>query len=396
MSFVATRAQIVKVSDLTPALIDISAACLPGKTKYDPKSPRPDTTTLGNTAKRNQGVLGLREATFGFGGQMKITSASAAPIHGRNTVVLIDQYPLKSFVQSGSIKRQIDTPGTACLGETWSRHQVVGNESASMSLAGLYDSVASGIDARFRAMAAASSVSISSTGYNGFAVGQPVDLLQIVSDGFSVGGDQGGAVPMAGSFMSDDVLDPGVSLHDLTAETGTVNGASANEGAQTTAGWVAHLHVTGFVTFTNVTLKLQDSANDSVWADLTGGGFTVVTGTGGWRIESAAGATVRQYVRVIISAVTGAGSITFACAFGRRTYVSTTIAPAGTHRHLSGLLTISAAPTFSYGPEGSTAGKQRFSGSLRMSSYNVDFKSTDVIGWDASFVNEGAITEDTY
>jgi hypothetical protein len=48
-------------------------------------------------------------------------------------------------------------------------------------------------------------------------------------------------------------------------------------------GWVAHLHVMAF-TGTSVTVKIQDSADGSAWADLAGGGFVAATAIGAQRL----------------------------------------------------------------------------------------------------------------
>lgn len=65
-------------------------------------------------------------------------------------------------------------------------------------------------------------------------------------------------------------------------------------------GWSAYLHVFAF-TGTSVTVKIQDSADNSAWADITSAAFTAVTAIGKQRIGTAAGstATVRRYVRLV-------------------------------------------------------------------------------------------------
>jgi len=315
---------------------------------------------------------------------------------GRNTVLIFDQYPLTSYIQSGSIKRSIVLPSTNCLNDAYAKRGVIGLQSTKINFSGLYDSVASGIDTRFRAMGAATAVTLLTAAPGGMTAGNPVDLIQVVEDGLDVGGDSGGVVPISGTFMNDDRIDSGVSLHDLTAETGIVNGTGVNAAAATSFGWVAHLHVTAFSGFTSVTIKLQDSADGVTYADLSGGTFTNVTALGAQRLEGSTTATIRQYRRVIISAVSGTGSITFGCAIASRTYTSATYAPAGTHLHFAGLLDIATSPTFAFGPEGSTTGKQRFTGSARMQDYGWDFKNTDVISFSATFPVDGTWTEDTF
>jgi hypothetical protein len=67
----------------------------------------------------------------------------------------------------------------------------------------------------------------------------------------------------------------------------------------TAFGWTAHLHVTAVVG-TSVTVTLQDSADNSTFANLTGGVFPAETGPDGQRLQSpSATGIVRRYVRAI-------------------------------------------------------------------------------------------------
>lgn len=80
------------------------------------------------------------------------------------------------------------------------------------------------------------------------------------------------------------------------------NGATVDLGSVITSysfGWIAYLHVFAF-TGTSVTVKIQDSADASAWADVTGAGFVAATAIGAQRlIAASATATVRRYVRVV-------------------------------------------------------------------------------------------------
>lgn len=81
-------------------------------------------------------------------------------------------------------------------------------------------------------------------------------------------------------------------------DTAATNGTSVDGGAATTFGLSAYLHLFSF-TGTSVTVKIQDSADNSSFTDLTGGAFTTATGSTKERIATANNATVRRYLRVI-------------------------------------------------------------------------------------------------
>lgn len=98
-------------------------------------------------------------------------------------------------------------------------------------------------------------------------------------------------------------------------DTTPTNGSSIDYGSVSSLfGLAAYLNVFSF-TGTSVTVKLQDSADDTSFADIAGAAFTAATGRTEERIETGLTATVRRYVR---RATTGTfTNAVFACAFIR-------------------------------------------------------------------------------
>lgn len=83
-------------------------------------------------------------------------------------------------------------------------------------------------------------------------------------------------------------------------DTTATNGASLDFGAVSTLfGLQAYVHLTGTFTGTSVTIKLQDSADNSTFADITGAAFTAFTAVGAQRLQTARNATIRRYVRAV-------------------------------------------------------------------------------------------------
>lgn len=103
------------------------------------------------------------------------------------------------------------------------------------------------------------------------------------------------------------------------SDTTATNGASVDFGTGSLSfGFVAHLQVFSF-TGTSVTIKIQESSDDGAgdaFADVSGGGFTTVTGVTSERIQSATDTqTVERYLRVV---TTGTFSqVTFAVILDR-------------------------------------------------------------------------------
>lgn len=91
----------------------------------------------------------------------------------------------------------------------------------------------------------------------------------------------------------------------LRTDTAATNGTSYDQGAATAFGAQAYLQVTA-ITGTDFTVKIQDSADNVSFADVTGLTFTqTTTARTTQRIATAAGATIRRYVRA--STVTTGG-----------------------------------------------------------------------------------------
>lgn len=87
-------------------------------------------------------------------------------------------------------------------------------------------------------------------------------------------------------------------------DTAATNGTGvdfANQGAPASFGLQAYLHVQAF-TGTSATIKLQSSSDNGAgdaFADVTGGGFTLVTAATKERIATARNLAVERYLRVV-------------------------------------------------------------------------------------------------
>jgi hypothetical protein len=81
-------------------------------------------------------------------------------------------------------------------------------------------------------------------------------------------------------------------------DTTATNGTALDNAASTAFGLQAYLQVFA-VTGTSVTVKLQDSPDNSVWTDVVGGAFAAATTVASQRIATASGLTVARYLRVV-------------------------------------------------------------------------------------------------
>lgn len=101
-------------------------------------------------------------------------------------------------------------------------------------------------------------------------------------------------------------------------DTAATNGTGVDLTTVSTAfGGQAYLQVFAF-TGTDVSIKVQDSADNSTFADVAGLAFTsVTTAPQTQRVATAAGATIRRYVRAVTTTTGGVTSVTFAVSFIR-------------------------------------------------------------------------------
>jgi hypothetical protein len=91
--------------------------------------------------------------------------------------------------------------------------------------------------------------------------------------------------------------------------TGTVSGTAIDLGATSTLfGASAYLHVFSVASGT-ATFTVQDSDDNLTFATITGLAFTAATGATSERLQTAAGATIRQYVRIQGTGVHGAAVV---------------------------------------------------------------------------------------
>lgn len=94
-------------------------------------------------------------------------------------------------------------------------------------------------------------------------------------------------------------------------DTGAANGTGVDLAASTSFGLQAYLHVIAF-TGTDVTVKIQDSADNASFADITGAAFTAITtGPQAQRIQTARNTSIRRYVRAITATTGGFTNLQF-------------------------------------------------------------------------------------
>jgi hypothetical protein len=357
---------------------------------------RPVTKTFGAHSRRTK--LGLQDGgTITIAGEWRRTAL--VDVHGKGARVLFNRYSIAADLRSTVMRRMIEIPVVSTFpdgGVAWVRRPVLGAQDGSLSFAGLFNATAGRAHEVFTLAKASTTAAIVSVAAEGFTIGNLVDMGKFQLTNYNIAAGTEAPVEISADLGSDDIQDTGVSLRDdLTPETAastTVNNTSVDETAATSLGWVAHLHIKAYTGYTNVTVKVQDSADNAAFADITGATFALATGVGEQRLEGAVTATVRQYVRSVITTV-GSGSVNYNVSFARRGFVSPV---AATHRHITGLLGRAATSTFEYGPEGSAVGALKISGESRLQSLEITYPVDGDVEWSGELVVDGALSESTW
>jgi hypothetical protein len=132
----------------------------------------------------------------------------------------------------------------------------------------------------------------------GTSIGSPAASCMGVQVNYDPNRGQDGSLTIGVSVQSDQYgLEWGNLLTaGLRTDTTATDGTSLDGLASTVFGLQAYLHVNAF-TGTSVTVKLQDSADNSNWLDISSATFVAATAVGSQRI--AVTGTVRRYVRAV-------------------------------------------------------------------------------------------------
>jgi hypothetical protein len=159
------------------------------------------------------------------------------------------------------------------------------------------------------------------------AIGDDVFCAPMIQTGY-VGQAGGGIVTANATFAHDNTSgllyrNPfGALLHTLTSETGanSSNTPNADDGAQTTKGGWLQYHIYSITGAGTVTISVDDSANGTSWAALSGattGAIATASAPTHGFVQLGVTATVREYLRWQIAFGGSASACVFALAFMR-------------------------------------------------------------------------------
>lgn len=237
--------------------------------------------------------------------------------HGKNTVVLLDQYDLSSFFNESTTSRTAEPAETTTFG-TSAKTYIAGLKDGSMSLSGLFDGTSLAVDQTL-STALASADNTVTVAIEGNTVGTLTHMLAAQETSYEVTSPVSDVVSISTDIQADGGLESGRLLAPATtvSTATTTNGTAVDNTASSANGGVAHLHVTANANLGTTTIKVQHSTDNSTWVDLVTFATVATTVKTSQRIEVASGTTVNRYLRSqIVTASTG--SITTTVSFARR------------------------------------------------------------------------------
>ncbi|MDG4750624.1 hypothetical protein O7630_06720 [Micromonospora sp. WMMD718] len=230
----------------------------------------------------------------------------------RNSRLLVNDSHVTGNIKEWSVNLRRSYASVSSILDDGERF-IPGLRSGAMSLNGTFDSAAGSLYERAAATRTAEDALLVTVMPEGFTAGKLALFAVTDLDGLDVQSATDDAVKVSVSAQADDGVDVGRVLHVHQAETANGNTTAVDDAASTATGGAGALHVTALTGLTGLTVKVQHSTDNTVWADL----ITFTAATGKTSERKAITGAVNRYVRALWT-VTGTGSATFAVAFARR------------------------------------------------------------------------------
>lgn len=236
-------------------------------------------------------------------------------VHGSNAAVWIRSTDFTPVLTGWTMDLSVGNSETTTLDDTWKKN-IKGTIETTVSFDGFYENA---YETNGVSRLANSTAAIITLCPGGSAIG---DLARLIDAWDTASGTSGSADDVEAytfAAIANGAVEFGHVLHDYTEDTNTTTGASQDGLAATSTGWTMHVHYAAPEGGTWV-VKLQDSADNSNWLDVSSAASSAISAAGVQRIQSSTStATVRRYVRYVATRTGGSAGngLTFALAFAR-------------------------------------------------------------------------------
>ena len=235
--------------------------------------------------------------------------------HGKKTAVFLNGTDMSPFLNEATQTQEIETAETTAFSDD-DKTYITGLGDGTISTSGMFDSTAGASDPVLRG-----TIGQEDNTFTVLPEGSTSGSRAVIANGqltsYEVSSPVGDVVAISAEVQADGGLFSGVALSGLdvvSASAGVT--ASVDNGAATSNGALANLHVTENDRDGAATFKVQHSADGSSWADLIT--FTNVSAstTSGESVTSTG--TVNRYLRGSYSLAGSSGSVTYILTAARR------------------------------------------------------------------------------
>lgn len=234
--------------------------------------------------------------------------------HGKNVKVYIDEFDFSVYFTDVTATTTVEVAETSGFG-TDAKTYIPGMKDGSVSLSGLFDGTATGTDVYFNSALGSTTKQNIIVAPGGHSNGANAIILQSDDTSYEVSGAIGDVVQTSAEFQSDEGVEHGKILSSGSAAA-TGNGTSVDNSAATTNGGVGFLSIPGNTRNGNVTVKIQQSSDNSTFTDLIT--FTTASSATSVSERIEVTGTVARYLRVSYTVAGSTGSATPVVAFARR------------------------------------------------------------------------------
>ena len=235
--------------------------------------------------------------------------------HGKNVNVFVNEYDFSTFFNDVSATSTVETSETSAFGSS-AKTYIVGLTDGTVSLSGMFDGTATGTDVVFSAVLGSTTKQNVIVAPSGHSNGASAIVLEADDTSYEVSGAVADVVQTSAEFQSSDGVEHGKILSSGSAISATGNGTSVDNTTSSANGGVGFLSVPTNTRNGNITVKVQQSADNSTFTDLIT--FTVVSSTTKTFQRVEVTGTVARYLRVNYTVAGSTGTATPVVAFARR------------------------------------------------------------------------------
>lgn len=239
--------------------------------------------------------------------------------HAKSTGIVLGGFNASPFFNSFDTGRSLSVHDVTAF-ESESKSYAAGIQEGTLSLSGFYDVGPAGTSAdelleTLRTLEADFPATVALDG--GLVVGRNARIANVLSSGYTINSPTADMVSSKAEFVVDGGARFAKILSAKQPITATYTGAAADYGTTdwlTSSNGYATIHPIANTRSTATEVKIQQSADNSVWVDHATVSIPAGSTTGIYAATT--GANLR-YVRALITPAAGTGSATIVVAFAR-------------------------------------------------------------------------------